>query len=402
MNILVFNCGSSSIKYKLLAMPGEQLLVSGQVERIGSDDGHLLHAWTDPSGLEQSLEHRGPVRDHSAALDRIFSALLGREEAPAFPVHAIGHRVVHGGTAFTRPTRLSPEVIGQIEATIPLAPLHNPINLQGIQACVAQFPGLPQVAVFDTAFHQTIPEEAYRYAIPEEWYFRHQVRRYGFHGISHAHVAAAAAAQLGRPLSELNLITLHLGNGASAAAIRHGRCIDTSMGLTPLEGLVMGTRSGDIDPAIPLFMARVAGLDPASIDHALNHDSGLQGLCGDHDLREIQRRAAAGDDRARLALEMYVYRLRKYIGAYAAILGRVDALVFTAGVGENSESIRAAACLDLDRIGLRLDPARNSRVEGEACEIQASASSIKILVIRTNEELEIARQTLACIEHRKG
>jgi acetate kinase len=261
---------------------------------------------------------------------------------------------------------------------------------------------VPQVAVFDTAFHQGMPEHAWRYAVPEDWYRVHGARRYGFHGSSHEYVAGRAAAHLGRPLAAVNLITLHLGNGASAAAIRAGRCVDTSMGLTPLEGLVMGTRSGDLDPALPLYLQRVAGLGPQALDHALNHESGMKGLTGTNDMREVLARAAAGDARARLALEIYAYRIKKYIGAYCAALGTVDALVFTGGVGENAATVRALACDGLERLGIALDAGRNAAAAGELSAIEASGAAVAVLVIRTNEELHIARQALAVLARERG
>jgi acetate kinase len=258
------------------------------------------------------------------------------------------------------------------------------------------------VAVFDTAFHQTLPPRAFRYAVPESWYRRHGVRRYGFHGVSHRYVAERAAAALGRPLSSLNLITLHLGNGASAAAIEAGRCVDTSMGFTPLEGLVMGSRSGDLDPAVPLHLERVAGLTPEEVDRALNEDSGLRGLCGTNDVREILAREAAGDAAARLALEIYSYRLRKYLGAYAAVLGRLDAVVFTGGVGENAPRVRELACAGLERLGLAIDAERNRSASGETCEIGRDGLAARVLVVRTDEELQIAREALAAARERVG
>jgi acetate kinase len=272
--------------------------------------------------------------------------------------------VVHGGERFSAPIRIDAAVLSQLRTLSALAPLHNPANLLGIEAGLAAMPDVPQVAVFDTAFHQTMPPHAFRYPVPEEWYVRHGVRRYGFHGTSHRYVAARAAAHLGRPLAALNLITLHLGNGASAAAILAGRCVDTSMGLTPLEGLMMGTRCGDIDPAIPLHIAATANLSPDQVDAALNHASGL---------------------------------LRKYIGAYAAILERVDAVVFTAGIGENAAAVRRAACSGLGMLGIEIDEDRNRAAAGEVAEIQSGGARLRVLVIRTNEELEIARQTMACL-----
>jgi acetate kinase len=312
-------------------------------------------------------------------------------------VDGIGHRVVHGGERFRAPTRIDAGVVAAIRALIPLAPLHNPPNLLGIEVCLELFPRVPQVAVFDTAFHQTMPPHAYRYALPQSLYADHAVRRYGFHGTSHAYVAKRAAQYLGKPIDALNVITLHLGNGASATAIQNGRCVDTSMGMTPLEGLVMGTRCGDVDPALVFCIGRATGMGNTSIEALLNRESGLKGLCGANDMREVLKRRDAGDAQARLAFEVYCYRIRKYIGAYCAVLGRVDALVFTAGIGENAPAVRAQVCAGLEALGIRLDAARNSAVSGETSEIQSRDSAVRLLVIRTNEELEIAEQTRAVL-----
>ena len=396
--VLVINCGSSSVKYQLLAMTAEQSLAGGLFERIGEADGSLRHWVADAHGARAETVQVVTAADHREALVRIGSALRAARRLDAGErLAAVGHRVVHGGERFSAPTRIDAEELAQLRALSRLAPLHNPANLLGIEAGLAALPDVPQVAVFDTAFHQTMPPHAFRYPVPEDWYVRHGVRRYGFHGTSHRYVAARAAAHLGQPLAALNLITLHLGNGASAAAIRAGRCVDTSMGLTPLEGLMMGTRCGDIDAAIPLYMAEAADLRLDQVDAALNHASGLRGICGDNDMRRVQERAAAGDAAARLALDMYCYRIKKYIGAYAAILERIDAVVFTAGIGENSATVRRAVCSGLGALGIKLDEERNRAAAGEVAEIQAGGARLRVLVIRTNEELEIARQTLACV-----
>ena len=390
--VLVVNCGSSSVKYQLLAMSGERRLAAGAVERIGEAGPSLRHR----SGDAAEEVYEVAARDHRAAFDCIAVALRGAGALGSrAPLAAIGHRVVHGGERFRAPTLVDAAVCDALRELAPLAPLHNPANLAGIEVCLAAFPDVPQVAVFDTAFHQTLPPRAFRYAIPEEWYRRFGVRRYGFHGISHRYVAERAAAALGRPLAELNLISFHLGNGASAAAIEAGRCVDTSMGLTPLEGLVMGTRSGDLDPAVPLFLQRVGGLGSEAVDEALNQRAGLRGLCGSNDMREILAREAAGDETARLALEIYAYRLRKYLGAYAAVLGRVDAVVFTGGVGENAARVRELACAGLEPLGVGLDAQRNRSASGELCEIGRAGLPVRVLVVRTNEELQIAREALA-------
>jgi acetate kinase len=394
--VLVVNCGSSSIKYQLLAAPSERRLAVGLLERIGEAGARLRHE-APPAAAE---EREVAARDHRAGFDHI-GAALSRHGAEARVV-AIGHRVVHGGERFCEPARIDAAVCAAIRELAVLAPLHNPANLVGIEACRAAFPGVPQVAVFDTTFHQTLPPRAFRYAIPEDWYRRHGVRRYGFHGSSHRYVAARAAEALGRPLDGLRLITLHLGNGASAAAVAHGRCIDTSMGMTPLAGLVMGTRSGDLDPAVPLFLQRSAGLAPEAIDERLNEASGLRGLCGSGDMREVLARESDGDERARLALDVYVYRLRQCIGAYFAVLGGLDALVFTGGVGENAARVRALACAGLEGLGIVLDPARNADASGPLAEIGRAGAPVRALVVRTDEELQIARETLAALRPAGG
>lgn len=381
MRILVLNSGSSSIKYELFDMVDRSLLIGGAAERIGEPGSDLI--------------------DHAAALDHIMDSLA---DAGALDdgseLLAIGHRVVHGGETFREPRVIDEQVIETIRELSSLAPLHNPANLMGIEVAMARRPDVPQVAVFDTTFHHSIPPRAYRYAVPDDWYREHGVRRYGFHGTSHAYVTKQAARALGRPLEETNLIVLHLGNGASVTAVEGGKSIDTSMGLTPLEGLVMGTRGGDLDPGVLLHMARHAGLSVDEIDAALNRESGLAGLCGVSDMRDILRREADGDARAELALEVYVYRLRKYVGAYAAALGRVDAIVFTAGVGENSPEIRDRVCAGLEILGVRLDAALNRDDANGARAIHEQSSSIAVWVIPTDEELEIAEQALRCVEAR--
>jgi acetate kinase len=369
--VLVVNCGSSTVKYQLLA----------------AEQGRLL-----AGGLEEVQ-----ARDHREAFVRIGAALRRSGALDRGSLAAIGHRVVHGGERFQAPARIDAAVREAIRELAVLAPLHNPANLIGIEVCLEAFPGVPQVAVFDTAFHQTLPPHAFRYAVPDAWYRSFGVRRYGFHGTSHRYVAERAAETLGRPLAALNLITLHLGNGASAAAIRAGRCVDTSMGLTPLEGLVMGTRSGDLDPAVALFVQRAGGLTPEAADAALNEDSGLLGLAGTSDMRELLARERAGDERARLALELYCYRIRKYVGAYCAVLGRVDAVVFTGGVGENAARVRSLACAGIETLGIALDEGANAAAAAEVAEIGRAGVRVRALVVRTNEELQIARETLATL-----
>jgi acetate kinase len=397
MNILVINSGSSSIKYQILDMADGTVLTGGSLERIGEPESRLSHHWQDAAGVRRELTRCGPVPDHAHAFEQIAAVMRESGAAGQFVLDAIGHRVVHGGERFRVPTLIDQEVVEALRALSTLAPLHNPSNLTGIEVCLRLFPQVPQVAVFDTAFHQTLPVHAFRYAVPEAWYTGHHVRRYGFHGTSHAWVARQAATHLQQPLASLGLITLHLGNGASAAAIQSGHCVDTSMGFTPLEGLMMGTRSGDIDPAILFYLNRETGIDLEDLDYQLNQESGLKGICGVNDMREAQRLAAGGDERARLAIDMYCYRIRKYIGAYYAVLGRVDALVFTAGIGENSPPIRKQSCAGLDRFGIRIDDERNTHVAAGVHEIQAVDAPVRVLVVPTNEELEIAHQTRACL-----
>jgi acetate kinase len=397
MNILVINSGSSSVKYRIIDLADGTVLAGGSLDRIGEAESRLCHYWLDGSGVRQEIMRTHEVPDHAQAFERIAAVMRESGAAGQFAPDGIGHRVVHGGERFSAPTLIDDDVVETLRALEPLAPLHNPPNLAGIEVCLRLFPRVPQVAVFDTAFHQTLPARAYRYAVPDAWYRAHHVRRYGFHGTSHAWVARQAAAHLGQPLESLGLITLHLGNGASAAAIQSGQCVDTSMGFTPLEGLMMGTRSGDIDPAILFYLSRETGVDLEALDYQLNQESGLKGICGVNDMREAQRLAADGDERARLAIDMYCYRIRKYIGAYCAVLGRVDALVFTAGIGENSPPVRAQSCAGLERFGIRIDAARNAQAGAGVREIQAADSPVSVLVVPTNEELEIARQTHTCL-----
>ncbi|WP_217210329.1 acetate kinase [Streptomyces sp. AC550_RSS872] len=394
--VLVLNSGSSSVKYQLLDMRDSSRLAMGLVERIGEETSRLRH--TPQTGGGETREWSAPIADHDAALKAV-SAELAKDglglDSPELA--AIGHRVVHGGKRFTEPTVIDDAVLSEIERLIPVAPLHNPANLTGIRTAQALRPDLPQVAVFDTAFHTTMPESAARYAIDVETADAHRIRRYGFHGTSHAYVSRATAELLGRAPEDVNVIVLHLGNGASASAVRGGRCVDTSMGLTPLEGLVMGTRSGDTDPAVIFHLARVGGMSIAEIDTLLNKKSGLIGLCGDNDMREIHRRIDEGDERAQLAFDIYIHRLKKYIGAYYAVLGRVDAIAFTAGVGENAAPVRAAAVAGLEQLGLAVDPELNA-VRGDGPRLISPAGTrVAVAVVPTDEELEIATQTYALV-----
>jgi acetate kinase len=392
--VLVLNTGSSSIKYQLFEMPS-RVLVAGSLEGIGEEKSTLTHrvSGTEPLVITQS------VADQAAGFELIRSAF---EQSGGLPggLAAVGHRVVHGGDRFTAPVLIDDDVISAIDELTPLAPLHNPSNLAGIRLARDLYPDVPQIAVFDTAFHSTMPPVAYRYALPSELTDRLGIRRYGFHGTSHAYVSRLAAEHLARPPAELKLITLHLGNGASVAAVDGGRSIDTSMGMTPLEGLVMGSRSGDLDPAIVVYLQREGGLSVDEVDALLNRSSGLKGLAGSNDVRTLVARADAGDAIAEQALEVFCYRIRKYVGAYAVALGRLDALVFTAGVGQNSARIRADVCAGLELLGIRLDPALNdagASKPGQSWTISTPDSRVPVLVVPTNEELEIAQQSLAVV-----
>jgi acetate kinase len=366
--VLVLNAGSSSLKYALFHGPAR--LDGGLVERIGEPDA--------------------PIADHTAAIGEVLDRL------DVSSVTAVGHRIVHGGTRFTSPIVVDDGALDAIEGLAPLAPLHNPAGTAVIRAARAALPEVPHVAVFDTAFHTTLPAAASRYAIDAELAARYGIRRYGFHGISVRYVVAGTAALLGRPVAELNLVVLHLGNGASATAVAGGRSVETSMGMTPLEGLVMGSRTGDIDPAVAFHLARVAGLDTAAIEDLYQHHGGLLGLCGDNDMRTVQDRAVAGDPAAVLALDVYCHRIRKYVGAYLAVLGRLDAIVFTAGVGEHSSLVRATALSGLDTLGITVAPDRNA-AGGSTRLISPDGAPVAVCVVATDEEHAIAEETLAVL-----
>lgn len=368
--VFVVNSGSSSIKYQVLEVETERVIANGIVERIG--------------------EPGSPVADHAAGMRVVLERIGGQDG-----IVAVGHRVVHGGSLFSAATVITEEVERSIDELSVLAPLHNPANVLGIRAARAALPDVPHVAVFDTAFHQSLAPAAYTYAIDREVAAAHGVRRYGFHGTSHAFVSRATAAFLGRPLEELKTIVLHLGNGASVCAVDGGRSVETSMGMTPLEGLVMGTRSGDLDPAVLIHLHRAAGLGFDDLDDLLNRRSGLLGLAGRGDMREVQAAADAGDEVAQVALAVYRHRIRHYIGAYTAHLGGLDALVFTAGVGENSATLREQTVEGLGFLGIEVDPTRNRAASRDARFISPEGARVAVLVIPTNEELEIARQTLA-------
>ena len=399
MQVLVINSGSSSIKFELFAMDPERALLSGEVERVGQPDARL---WVEASGSDAGRTVTAvDARDHGEAMRAVLGALAC---APA-PVDlndvvAVGHRVVHGGTRFIEPTRVDDDVLAAIRELALLAPVHTKANVAGIEAARTTFPDVCHIAVFDTAFHHTLPPVAREYALPAALARAHGIRRYGFHGTSHGYVARCAAEMLGRPLSELNLITLHLGNGASICALRGGESVDTSMGMTPLEGLVMGTRCGDVDPAIPGLLGEVLDVTREEVNRMLNFESGLKGLCGEGDMREVRRLIAEGDPDAAFALDLYCYRAKKYVGSYLAVLGRVDAIVFTAGVGENDADVRARICGGLERFGIELDASRNAGPPNAVSaqrSIGADGAEVAVLVIPTDEEREIARAAYHCL-----
>ncbi len=474
MRVVVVNCGSSSIKYEIFEAPACTSVAHGLLERIGTADSDLRHEGTDASGAHQEIVEARAVADHRQGFELILDVITrARSVRDPSDLLAFGHRVVHGGEDFRAPVIVDAQVLQGIRALAAQAPLHNPANALGIEVLQQLYPAVPHVAVFDTAFHHTLPPHAFHYALPQELYRLHHVRRYGFHGTSHQYVVTEAARYLGIPLPRFNAISLHLGNGASAAAVAGGHSVDTSMGLTPLEGLIMGTRCGDIDPAIPFYLARTTGKSLDEIETLLNHESGLKGICGANDMREVQTRAECGDAQAELAIAMFSYRIKKYIGAYSAVLDRVDALLFTGGIGENSALIRSRACSGLAALGIRVDESKNSAVgrddrspasafasppspalpagegggegsdspppsprpsasprfphpnplpqvmrargagqetpaessrvdESEIAEIQAVDGAVKILVVATNEEREIARQTVHTVLQARG
>lgn len=390
-SVLVINSGSSSLKYALVDPTLDVPFAEGLVERIGEAAGRITHK---TAAGEQVFEE--PVPDHGTAFARVHALLDGSPElAAAGPLHAVGHRVVHGGAHFSEPAVVDDEVIAAIEAVVPLAPLHNPANLLGIRAAMKAFPDSPHVVVFDTAFHSTLPPEAYSYAMDAEVAARHGFRRYGFHGTSHRYVTRITADYLDIAPERLDMVSLHLGNGASACAIKGGRSVETSMGVGPLEGLVMGTRSGDIDPTV-IFTLLAEGVTAAEVDSLLNRGSGLKGLCGDNDMRVVRQRADEGDETAAMALQIYVHRIRKYLGAYLAVLGRADAVVFTAGIGENAPWLRQEVCEGLELFGIGIDRVGNAglRAGGQIRDISAAGAPIKVLVVPTNEEREIAQQAV--------
>ena len=394
MKVLVINCGSSSLKYQVLQMESETLLCKGLVERIGIEGSVLKH---EKIGQDKFVLEV-PMKDHKDAIGHVLDAIVDADHgiaASMAEIEAVGHRVVHAGEKYASSVKVTEAVMAALEECTELAPLHNPPNILGIRACQELMPTTPMVAVFDTAFHQTMPAESYIYAIPYEFYEKYKVRRYGFHGTSHKYVAERAAALLGKPLAETKIITCHLGNGASVAAIKGGKCIDTSMGFTPLEGLVMGTRSGDIDPAIVTYMRQKENLPQGEMNNILNKKSGILGISGiSSDFRDVEAAADEGNYRAQLAEKVFAHKVRHYIGAYFAELNGCDAIVFTAGVGENDINMRDVICNDLDALGVNLDLVKN-KVRGKETIISADDSKVKVMLIPTNEELMIARDTVA-------
>jgi acetate kinase len=393
VRILVINSGSSSVKYKFFVTPENTALAEGQVERIGLSGSLLHHKRADGDKVRVGID----VIDHAQAIEAVIAVLISPNHgviSDRSEIDAVGHRIAHGGESLTESVLITPEVQQEIESCIELAPLHNPHNIHGINACAALLPGIPQVAVFDTAFHHTMPPHAYIYALPYVLYRRYGLRRYGFHGPSHCYVAGRAAGMMDRELADLKVITCHLGNGCSMAAIRHGKSVDTSMGFTPLEGLVMGTRCGDIDPATVLYVMGKERLAISEANAMLNKHSGLAGISGiSSDMREIEDETVAGNARAELALDVFCYRVRKYIGAYAAAMGGVDAIVFTGGIGVNSPIVRARSLEGLDCLGAELDHSLNDDSKGQDVDLSGPGSKVRIFSILTNEELVIALDT---------
>ena len=396
MNILVINCGSSSLKYQLINSETEGVLAKGLCERIGID-GMLTY---QPEGGEKEKSEIA-MPTHTEAINAVLAALTNEKSGvikSLSEVGAVGHRVVHGGEKFTSSCLINDESMKAIEECNDLAPLHNPANLIGIRACQELMPGVPMVAVFDTAFHQTMPDVAYTYGIPYEYYEKYKVRRYGFHGTSHSYVSKRTAEIVGKPYDQMKIIVCHLGNGASISAVNCGKSVDTSMGLTPLEGLVMGTRSGDLDPAIIDFVGKKEGLSLDEMNEVLNKKSGMLGISGvSSDGRDLEAAAETGNKRAQLALDVFDYRVIKYIGAYAAAMNGVDAIAFTAGIGENNIKMRKDVCSSLTYLGVKLDEETNN-VRGEERIISADDSKVQVLLVPTNEELAIARETLALVK----
>lgn len=397
MNVLVVNCGSSSVKYQLIEAGAQKVLARGGVERIGMSGATLTNMRYDGDEIKIA----GEIVDHIVAIEYVLAVLLSRNHgviSDRSDIHAIGHRVVHGGETFTSSVLITDEVTRKIRDNFEIAPLHNPHNLRGINACQIHLPGTPQVAVFDTAFHQQMPKRAYLYGLPYSLYTQHKIRRYGFHGMSHRYVSGRAAQLLKKDPSTLRIITCHLGNGCSVSAVHGGVSIDTSMGFTPLEGLLMGTRTGDMDPSVILYIMGKEGLTNAEANTLLNKHSGLQGISGiSNDMREIIAEMKNGDKKAGYAFDVFTYRVRKYIGAYAAAMGGLDAVVFTGGIGENSPDVRKASCSDLGFLGINIDDTANTSAEKEKA-ITTADSRTAVFVIPTNEELVIALDTMEIVQ----
>ncbi|SDF73225.1 acetate kinase [Desulfovibrio legallii] len=398
MKVLVINAGSSSCKYQLLEMDDRSVLCSGLAERISQEGGRLTHKIAPDTDKEEKLVREASFPTHVEAMELVIALLTDPQKGvikDKSEIYAIGHRVLHGGEAVSQPVRVDERIKGIIRECFPLGPLHNPANLMGIEVAEKLFPGVPNVAVFDTEFGMGMPKEAYMYALPYGLYEELKIRRYGFHGTSHKYIAHKTAEYLGKPLKDLRSITMHLGNGSSMSCVKNGKCFDTSMGLTPLEGLIMGTRCGSIDPAIVPFVMEKKGLSPAEADTLMNKKSGLLGLCGYTDMRDVHAQVDKGDERAALALAMLVRSIKKTLGAYLALLeGKADALVFTAGIGENDDIVRAQVCAGMEAFGIKLDQKENSTRKPGARTISAPESRIPVLVIPTNEELQIALATV--------
>lgn len=398
MKVLVLNCGSSSLKYQLIDMTDESVLCKGLVERIGIEGSVLKH---EKDGLDGKHVVEAEMKDHKGAINHVLAALTDANVGAVKDmneIEAVGHRIVHGGEKFAKSVVVTEDVLNSIKEVSDLAPLHNPANLMGIDAVTSILPNVKQVAVFDTAFHQTMPEKSYLYGLPHELYSKYGVRRYGFHGTSHMYVSQKAAEMLGKAPEDLKVITCHLGNGASIAAVKNGKVVDTSMGLTPLEGLIMGTRCGDIDPAIIPFIMKKEGMSAEEVDTMMNKKSGVYGMTGiSSDFRDIEDAANNGDKKAINALDAYIQRVKKYIGSYAAEMNGVDAIVFTAGLGENSIAMRADICNDMDFFGIKIDAEKNI-VRGKDRIISTDDSKVKVLLIPTNEELMIARDTYKLVK----
>lgn len=398
MKVLVINAGSSSLKYQLIDMETMNVLAKGLCERIGIEGSKLTHK-NLVKGIEKEFEK--PMKDHSDAISMVINALTCPEcgvIASMSEIGAVGHRVVHGSEIFADSCIIDKKVKAALRECSPLAPLHNPANIIGIEACEKLMPGVKQVAVFDTAFHQTMPKKAFMYALPYEYYTKHKIRKYGFHGTSHRFVSQEAAKMLGKPIEDLKIITCHLGNGSSVSAVDGGKCVDTSMGFTPLDGVVMGTRTGSMDPAVVTFIMEQEGMSAKEVDTLMNKKSGVFGVSGvSSDFRDLTKAAEEGNDRAALAIDMFTYSVKKLIGAYAAAMGGVDAVVFTAGVGENDATSRAAIVDGLGFLGIKIDAEAN-KVRGKAVDVSAADATVKTLVIPTNEELMIALDTQKLVE----